>query len=93
MSHLADEIDALCACAPERDRPSDVLLYAADAVRRAHAALGHARDTCAALASAGVDVPAAPATPLQATLVSTGDVDLLARQLVGTARQLTHEGR
>ncbi len=67
-NHRTDEIDALCARAPEPDRPSDTLLYAADAVHRAHTAMCRAYDTYAELASAGSDVSPAPARPLHAPL-------------------------
>jgi len=93
MSQLTDEIEALCACEPEPDYPSTILLYAADAVRRAQAAVGRAYDTYAELADAGVAVPPEPASPLWASLVNTDDAGLLARQLVGAVSQLAREGR
>jgi len=95
MSQIADEIAALCAREFEPDHPSDALLYAADAVRRAHAAVGRAYDTYAALAGAGANapLPPAPSAPLYATLVNTDEAGELARQLVCAARALAHEGR
>jgi hypothetical protein len=93
MSQLTDEIEALCAQAPPSDYPSTILLYAADAVRRAQAAVRRASDTYAALAGAGAALPPEPSSPLYATLVTTGDAGELARQLVGTANELAREGR
>ncbi len=93
MSQLTDEIEALCAQEPEPDYPSTILLYAADAVRRAQAAVGRAHDTYAALAGASAAVPPEPSTPLYATLVNTDDAGEVARQLVCAARQLARAGR
>jgi len=93
MSQLTDEIEALCAQEPLPDYPSTILLYAADAVRRAQAAVRRAHDTYAALAGAGAAVPPAPSSPLYATLVNTDDAGELARQLVCAASQLAREGR
>ncbi len=92
MSQLTDEIEALCALEPLPDSPSTILLYAADAVRRAQAAVRRAYDTYAALAGAGAAVPPAPAPPLYMTLVTTDDAGELARQLVCAASQLAREG-
>jgi len=93
MSQLTDEIEALCALEPLPDSPSTILRYAADAVRRAHAAVHRARDTYAALAAVGVVLPPAPSSPLYVTLVNTDDAGELARQLVSAASQLAREGR
>jgi len=96
MSQLTDEIEALCALEPLPDSPRTILRYAADAVRRAQAAVRRARDTDAALTAAGVAVPpapSAPSAPLYATLVNTDDAGELARQLVCAASQLAREGR
>lgn len=93
MSQLTDEIEALCALEPLPDYPSTILLYAADAVRRAQAAVRRADDTYAALARADAAVPPAPSTPLYATLVTTDDGGELARRLVCAASHLAREGR
>ena len=93
MSQLTDEIEALCAQEPLPDSPSTILRDAADAVRRAQAAVRRAYDTDAALADAGVAVPPAPSLPLYATLVTTDDAGEVARQLVCAASQLAREGR
>lgn len=92
MSQLTDEIDALCAQEPEPDDPSTILLFAADALRRAQAAVGRASDAYAVLAAAGVAAPPQPAAPLYATLVTTDDAGQLARRLVCAARRLAREG-
>ncbi len=92
MSQLTDEIEALCAQEPPPDYPSTILLYAADAVRRAQAAVHRAHDTYAELARAGAAVPPAP-SPLYANLVNTDDAGELARQLVCAASHLAREGR
>jgi len=92
MSQLTDEIEALCALEPPPDYPSTILLYAADAVRRAQAAVRRAHDTYAELAGAGAALPPEPSSPLYATLVITGDAGELARQLVCAASQLAREG-
>ncbi len=93
MSQLTDEIEALCALEPPPDYPSTILLYAADAVRRAQAAVRRAHDTYADLAGAGAAVPPAPSPPLYTTLVNTDDAGELARQLVCAASRLAREGR
>lgn len=93
MSQLTDEIEALCALEPLPDYPSTILLYAADAVRRAQAAVRRAYDTYAELAGADAAVPPVPSTPLYATLVTTDEAGELARQLVCAASQLAREGR
>ncbi len=93
MSQLTDEIEVLCALEPLPDSPSTILLYAADAVRRAQAAVRRAHGTYAALAGADAAVPPAPAPPLYMTLVNTDDAGELARQLVCAASQLAREGR
>ncbi len=93
MSQLTDEIEALCALEPPPDYPRTILLYAADAMRRAQAAVRRAHDTCAALAREGADVPPAPSLPLYAALVTTDDAGELARQLVCAASHLAREGR
>ncbi len=93
MSQLTDEIEALCALEPLPDYPSTILLYAADAVRRAQAAVRRAHDTYATLAGDDADVPPAPSTPLYVTLVTSDDAGELARHLVCAARHLVREGR
>ena len=93
MSQLTDEIEALCALEPLPDYPSTILLYAADAVRRAQAAVRRAYDTYAELAGASAAVSPEPSTPLYAALVTTDDADELARQLVYAASHLAREGR
>ncbi len=93
MSQLTDEIEALCAQEPEPDYPSTILLYAADAVRRAQAAVRRAYGTYAELASVGAGGTAAPSSPLYATLVTTDEAGELARQLVCAASHLAREGR
>ncbi len=92
MSQLTDEIDALCMLEPLPDSPSTILLYAADAVCRAQAAVRRADDTDAALADAGVAVPPAPSPALDATLVTTDDAGELTRHLVCAASHLAREG-
>jgi len=93
MSQLTDEIEALCAQELPPDYPSTILLYAADAVRRAQAAVRRAHDTYAELARAGAAVPPEPSPPLYATLVNTDDAGESARQLVCAASYLAREGR
>ena len=83
MSQLTDEIEALCALEPLPDYPSTILLYAADAVHRAQAAVRRA----------DAAVPPAPSTPLYATLVTTDDGGELARHLVCAASHLARESR
>ncbi len=92
MSQLTDEIEALCAHEPLPDYPSTILLYAADAVRRAQAAVRRAHDTGATLAGAGAAAPPEPSSPLYATLVTTDEAGELARRLVCAAHQLAREG-